>query len=655
MRSLTLLLILFFLSSYASAQDDGFPFGKVTYSDLELRNYPKDTSAVALVLNEFGEAYIENGDDYNLIFKNHVKIKILKKAGLEYADFEIPLRKIEAKAERIRSVTASTFNVENGSMREVKFDTRKQFTENKNKYWDIVKFALPNVRVGSVIEVEYVLESPFIMKFRSWEFQSDIPKIQSEYRASIPGIYKYNISLRGFLPLTKNENSIVTKCFTIGSASADCLEIKCAMKDVPAFIEEDYMTARSNYLSAINFELAEIDNIDGSKDKIAQEWKDAEDELRRDPKFGLQLRRGGDIVDTKVGELIAGDVDPILKARKIYDFIKGWYRWNEVYGEYSEFGIKKSFESKVGNVGDINLSLIAALKYAGLNVEPLLLSTRENGLVSELYPVLSDFNYVIAKLNINEKVYLLDATEVYLCFGLVPERCLNGKGRVLGDKESYWYELKAPEKQKVMSVQKLKIESSGAVRGSIQNTYYGYEAMNQRKRLNNYSSEKEYVANLSNRLAGSLITNYKLENAADYLKPLIVTLEVEMGGESGMESAQLFNPFVFERWERNPFKSTERLYPVDFGVPLEEIVTLQLEYPAGYEVEDLPEKVGLALPEGGGRYIFSIQNASNLVTMYSSLLINKAVYTSQEYHYLKELFGRVVATQQTDLVIKKKQ
>jgi hypothetical protein len=325
-----------------------------------------------------------------------------------------------------------------------------------------------------------------------------------------------------------------------------------------------------------------------------------------------------------------------------------------VYGEYSEFGIKKAFDNKVGNVGDINLSLIAALRYAGFTVEPLLLSTRANGLVSELHPVVTDFNYVIAKLNLDGKVYLLDATEDYLSFGLIPERCLNGKGRALGEKESYWYEINAPEKQKQISVQKLKVDNEGTIRGSVQNMYFGYDAMNQRKAIRAYSSEKEFIQSVIKSWEAGTVTSYKIENASDPMKPLSITLDVEIPNDLGTPSAQLLNLFMFDRWEKNPFRSSERKYPVDFGVPIEEVVSLTIEYPAGYELDELPGKVGLTLPGGGGRYMFTIQNTSNTLSMYSSLLINKPVFSSEEYHYLKELFSHVVATQQTDLVLKKK-
>ena len=159
-----------------------------------------------------------------------------------------------------------------------------------------------------------------------------------------------------------------------------------------------------------------------------------------------------------------------------------------MYGEYSEFGIKKSFESKTGNVGDINLSLIAALKYAEVPVEPMLLSTRKNGLVTDLYPVLSDFNYVVAKVTIADKIYLLDATDDFHPFGLLPERCLNGKGRVIGDKESYWFELKPTDKEKTTTMLTLVLDDDGVIKGSIQYLYAGYKAVSERKKIYGFSS-----------------------------------------------------------------------------------------------------------------------------------------------------------------------
>lgn len=646
----TLLLLLCTIVSFA--QENGFPYGQATYRELAIEEYAADTSAAALVLDEFGEAFINN--DFNLQFTYHARIKILKTEGLQQGTFEILLRKSEGRAEKIITVKGSSFNIENGSMRETKLDSRRVYAENYNKFYNIQKFAIPNVKVGSVIEVLYTLESPFIYNFRSWEFQSDIPKLKSEYLCIIPGIYHYSISLRGFLKLSKNESELVKSCFTPAGRSADCAKMRYGMKDIPAFKEEEFMTARSNFLSVINFELAQINYFDGRKDKITKEWKDVDEELRQHPEFGVQIKRGKDLLDRRIDEILAGETEELVKAQKIYEFIKGWYRWNEVYGKYSEFGIKKAFDSQVGNVGDINLSLIAALKYAGIQVEPVILSTRENGLPTEVYPVMSDFNYVIAKATVANESFLLDATDDFYPFGMLPERCLNGKGRVIGLKESYWEELKAVERQRTTSIVNLSLSSEG-MRGNVQYTYSGYAAVNERKKIKKFSSEREYINSITNRLHEITVKNFSLENVDNFYKPLVINLTVEVDvGDLLSGGTFLFSPFVVDQWKRNPFKSNERLYPVDFGAPLEEILILNLAYPSEFELDEIPAKVALKLPANGGHYIFEVNNASDKLSMANTLVVGKPVFTSQEYHYLKELFNNVIATEQTQLVFKKK-
>ena len=115
-------------------------------------------------------------------------------------------------------------------------------------------------------------ESPFIFNFKSWEFQSDIPKMKSEYWAKIPGNYIYNITLTGFL---QAYHAILRNLLKIalrpgGGNKADCALYKFGMKDIPAFVEEDYMTAKSNFLSAINFELSEVQYFNGGKEKLTK-------------------------------------------------------------------------------------------------------------------------------------------------------------------------------------------------------------------------------------------------------------------------------------------------------------------------------------------------------------------------------------------------
>lgn len=653
---ITLSLFTYCLSCLA--QENSFPYGQINAGQILLKNYERDSSAAAVVLKEFGEAYVSTESDQGLIFEHHYVIKILKPEGLKEADIAIPFYKEGTlKMQKIISMKASSYNIENNVIREAKVNPKDIFTENINKYWDQKKFTIPNVRVGSVIEVQYKMSDPFfVSNFHQWEFQSHLPKVSSEYWATIPANYDYSITSKGYLKFKKNEAKLLKECFNLGgNYKADCGRYIYSMENIPAFVEEEYMTAKSNFIASIHFELSAIKYFDGRVDKVTLEWKDADSEVQNHTKLGVQLKKGKELFQ-KIEPSLTGITDPTEKAKKIYSFISTWYTWNEYYGKFSDEGIKKAFDQRKGNVGDINLSLIAALRYAEFDVEPILLSTRSNGLPTELHPVLTDFNYVVAKLNLENKVYLLDATDPFLPFGMLPERCLNGKGRVFPEKKpSYWHDLKSTEKDKSVSILNLTVQPSGKITGKVENAYFGYAGYGKRKEILSFSSQEQYIQDLNKELGAVTILKYEITGLEDYQNSIQEKFEVEIEGFDDMNSNNfLLNPFFNRALERNPFRLSERLYPVDFGAPPEHSMVLNLTYPSSLELISRPEKNAFTLAGGSAKFLFDITEGENKLTMNYVLAINKSIFTSNEYQPLKELYNKVVQIQNTDLIFRKK-
>ena len=637
--------------------DNGFPFGKISYAELEMKNYPKDTAANAVVLNEFGEAYIDSDGDNNLVLEYHIKIKILKKQGLDQANFSISLYKDGSRKQFVKAVTASTFNLNNNQMKETKMDKAAIFDENYSEAWDVKKFTLPEVQVGSVLDIKYVLESPFIFNFWPWKFQSDSPKIRSEFWARIPGNYVYNTTLQGYLELNKNESTILKDCFTPGGGmNADCVWGKYAIDNVPAFVEEDYMTAKSNFISAINFELSQVNHFDGRVVKYTKSWPDVDHELQTHEDFGTQIKKANKLLEDEIIKIVGSETEAIKKANIVYGYIKYLYSWNGNFGKYAELGVKKALETKKGNVGDINLSLVAALQVVGLNADPVMIATRNNGVPHEIHPVLSDFNYVVAQVNFGDIKYLLDATEKLLPFGVLPERCLNGNGRLISKdiNESGWVSSQPREKQKKQLIMELKLEEDEIFRGNLLITSYGYEAFDKRTAILSDGGIQEYEKKFREGLRDLSILGYAIENLEDLSKPLIEKMKIEISLAASNPSIIYFNPFMIDRWETNPFKTLERHYPVDFGAPLESTFMLTLEYPERYVVEELPSNAAISLPLKGGRYLFNLTNLGNKISMTSIINLAKTVYAPSEYQALREIFSRIVQLHQSQIVFKKK-
>lgn len=652
-----LIIVLLFLSYPTVAQD--FIYGKLTNEDRIFNNKQIDSNANAVYLNEFGNtrfSYDSETGSMKLVYEYHARIKIFNKEGFNAANIVIPIYKSgtgDNQQEVISGIKASTFNYQNGKFVETEMTNKSIFNEEKSKYLSLTKFTLPNITENAIIEYQYTIETPYLFNFRSWIFQSDLPKVNSTYIAYIPANYKYNISLRGFYKLTENKAELSRECLRVVGKEMDCSKLTFTMKNMPAFIEEDYMTSPTNYKSAIYFELEEVHYLNGSSQKYTKSWKDIDYELTSNKDFGGQMKRK-DVFKNILPSVIGNAATDLDKAKAIFEYIKKQIRWNNYYGKYSETSVKEMIDKRSGNVADINFALISALSAAELDAEAVILSTRENGTVNKLFPIMSEFNYVVAKVNIGDKSYLLDASEPLAPFGLLPLRCINDQGRVIHlKKPSYWIDLKASQKSSTVHNLTGVMSEDGKINGKITSYSSGFDALNLRKSIKKYSSVDEYVEKLDERLSNIKIKNFKITNLDTVENSITEEYEVEFSIGTEEQSVNYFNPFFINPIRKNPFKLNERNYPVDLGAASDERISINITLPENYIVKEKPSDISMALPNQGGKYLVRTEVSDNNLTINQQLQFNKAIYTSEEYHYLKEFYNRIIQAQKSEVVLSK--
>jgi hypothetical protein len=655
----TLLLLLLFplMNLYSKAQE--FDYGNYTQAELDMKQYDKDTSAHALVLNEHGTAKIEfdNTDQLKIVYEYHVKIKIFNAKGYDKGNVTILLNNNDQDSETlelIRGVT--TYIADDGSAKKNELEQNKIYKARVNKYWISEKFAMPALKDGCIIEYDYITYSPFLAQFPKWNFQSDIPKIHSEYEAHIPGYWTYNAALRGPLKLTKDIAIVERNCFSGRGATSDCAHLTFGMSDIPAFIIEGDMTAPANFLSAISFQLAQYRNLStGATTKYATTWENVDYDFKHSDTFGAQLRKKGVFKDL-LAPVIAGKTDSLEKAIAVYEYIQKNIKWNDFYGTGSTDGTRKTVETHSGSVAEINLALVAALSEAGLNAEAVLLSTRDHGFINKLYPVTNDFNYVIARVEIGNKSYLLDGTEPLLPFGVLPLRCLNDQGRVMSlDKPSYWIDMQNDQKRISTTNFDLTLTSDGKLKGTLTEFSIGYEAYEKRRAIKKFNSVDEYIESLDERSPKYKVLNADISNLDSLDLPLIEKDEVEIKEFNNANSEHLnLNPFLTDHISLNPYHLMDRNYPVDRGMPLSERFTVVVHLPQNYVVESPPELAGFALPNNGGKFETFFQTDNNTFTFSHVVQFNNAVYQPGEYPFLKELFNKIILAEKSPIILKKK-
>lgn len=656
-KHLLLVLLLHFTFNYLHAQD--FPYGSFTPEELNVIKYDKDTTAHAVVLKEFGKTWISTAPRTPLVFEYHTKIKILDEKAFDQGNISIPIYKInETQYEEVTDIKAITcYKDENGSMRTVELSPDKIFHIKENRYWDVVKFAIPGLHKGCIIEYKYHLESPMVQNFRKWMFQATIPKMYSEYETHIPAVYNYNVSLRGPYKLTKTLTHLEKDCFTPSGTNlkCDCSQITYIMSDIPAFVPETDMTSPKNFMSAIYFELKDYYNmLTDSRVKVTQEWSDIDDLLKKLEGFGGQLKKTGWLKD-RLKTVIDDKSDDLSKAKAVYNYLQKTFRFNGITSIVSDDGIKKSLENGTGSIGDINLTLIAALNTIGIHTEAVLLSTRENGVVNKLYPVLTDFNYVVAKANIGDQAYLLDASDLFLPFGLLPLRCINDQGRVISmDKPSYWINLTASQKRTRSFTVDLTLQDDGKLKGTMTINSFGYEAYDKRKEIKRFNSLTAYVQNLNSHLNSLKIVRGNTRYIDSLDQPLLERYEVEVTGSVNMNANQIrLNPFFIDAVATNPFKLQDRTYPVDRGAEFDDRFKLTLHVPMQFSIQSLPQNISLKMPLDDGRFLADYKANNDGISVTHVTQFTKAIYLPAEYADLKEIFNKIIQAQNAEIILKR--
>ena len=148
-------LLLFFIvcCSSAKAQTTELEIGHISATDMNIREYKEDPEAEALVLSD--EAYSSYDDEYKLITIRRVRIKILNQKGLDRGNIVIPFYSRDA-FEMIGKIDGVTYNYnETNNIIPTYLDKKSVFTEKKDGYFSLKKFAMPAVKPGCVIEYTY--------------------------------------------------------------------------------------------------------------------------------------------------------------------------------------------------------------------------------------------------------------------------------------------------------------------------------------------------------------------------------------------------------------------------------------------------------------------------------------------------------------------
>jgi hypothetical protein len=663
MKKLLFPLFIFpLLAQNTYAQSPAMEFGKISQDEINMRSYPADPQAEAVVLFDLGDSrFLDTEEGYIIQFTRIRRVKILTGAGIKYSEISIPIYHKGTNYEIVKSIEAFSYNFVDGRQEKTPLDQKTVFNEKINEFWDVKKFAMPDVRQGTIIEYKYVVETPYHFNLPDWEFQDKIPTVYSKYTVRMIPFYEYVYIIQGVSKFNKQESredpqvrswGNVTKVNgqIVGSGIEfhDLIHI-FEMKNIPAFRDEMFITSISDYLIKIDFQLAKFHSPYGGTEEIISTWPLLIDGLLKENSFGKYMNSCSGIAKNILkNELSVESLSELEKCKTIISYIKSKYSWNGYSGVSASTNAKDVVNQRKGNVAEINLLLSALLKSAGIDASPVILSTRDHGKIKTDYPFLSFFNYVVVFVQLENSSFLADGSDFFTQYNRIPPKCINDKGLVIKKEEEKWISLNIKDNSVDQKTIFLTIDTSTFhINTSLNIQASEYDSYMYKKDFSNDTIKiKKYLSDKGVDKVLKIVTLNYDQSEKPYTISCSGISEVEK-----LDNKIIISPFLNFVLQINELTQSTRSYPVDFTYSKSEVYKTYLNIPSGYKVLALPQSQNIDNDIVEIKLNYSV--ADGLITIDGAYRFKKAVYEPTEYSRLKSSLNTIIKAFNDPIVLEK--
>lgn len=298
--------------------------------------------------------------------------------------------------------------------------------------------------------------------------------------------------------------------------------------------------------------------------------------------------------------------------------------------------------------------LVALLREAGIDAYPILISTRSHGKPIPLYPLMSQFNHVLALVDFGEReTAVIDMSDPFMPIGYPAKNSLNQLGWALIDDNPQWVEMPTPDSKCTCYFQ-LSLDDKGEMDGSFSVSATGYYAALERKAIDvdpDNSHIKEWIID---EYPDASIDSISIQNQDNLEESWKAKGNCKISGASFASNDFIYvTPITLSYLKESPFKLEDRLFPVDINYAINEQIILNLHLPEGFDVEELPESSIIHLPEDAGMFDYRISQNGNTLQMTCKIKVNKIRFAVEEYPLLRNFFSLIEEKLGEQVVLKK--
>jgi hypothetical protein len=345
----------------------------------------------------------------------------------------------------------------------------------------------------------------------------------------------------------------------------------------------------------------------------------------------------------------------VQRVHKIYNYVKATLRWNRYYSFFTHQNFNSFLETKKGNTAEINLFLTLLLREAGLNVHPILLSTRDQGKVHLTNkPLLSQFNHLVALAYVDNKEILLDATDPLRPYTLLDKNDLSEDAFVLDRQNPRWVKIRQNTISRQMTSAEVDLSNPNKPVYHFSVRYEGYEALAKRQK---YAEEGKKVLakeEISTQYQEFKQTSSDIQHMDNCDEALLIHLAYRADSTSQDQPEFIyFNPVLLSELTENPFNNEKRYLPVELDYPVTYTYVLTMKIPPGYQMYEMPQSTLIKLPNELAEFRYQITNKDNLIQLMSKVSFKSTLIPCEYYQHLREFYDQFMAKHRETIVFKK--
>ena len=563
----------------------------------------------------------------HLVYLRHVRIKVLKKAGAEEVG-DVQFRFL--KDEELGGIKAHTMHSD-GSIDEVK---KEDFFVKKINDIRYMTFSFPSVDSGDIVEYVYSIVLSKLISSYEWYFQNPVYTLESKFSFDVPRNAQYTYFTRNVPEYNKKPLKLV---FNEGTFQ-EYVTYNWNLTRLHPARQEPFMSCLSNYVAHLTINLSAFKNY-FYQYEFAKTWQelglgfnDIFQSYCRKPRGFRQM----------VKKLVKGVDSKYEISKVIYNHIINEIQTRQDKFSFGSFHDKMSetLEERHATSAEKNLLLVEMLKQAGVKAWPVLISTRDNGIIDPQLMDVEQFNHIIAFAEVEQGGIYLDATSQYCPYGILPPVCRTNAGLLIDGYNSELMKIiTAQPKSNRVEVVRIQIDPQGGAEFSIQSKFTGYLAAEfgmkyEAKEPDDFIKDDFLSCSDFDFKVGEY--NCLMDSANRF------TVETAVSAENFAalldDNVSIIPPcFMFNS---NPFKEEQRQFPVDFNYPFTYHNIVQINLADSVTSYTFPEDVRYVID--GASYTRQTRFTQLGASIERKLEIEKPIYNVEEYPDVREFF-RVVA------------